>query len=93
MKGVLDIPTWIKILDYLYRKKDLAYQLEISKKIDVTYSHVSSVIKVLLNDKIVHMKKSGRRRFFGLTPKGKKMGLCAYGLMLKREDGDYGYQN
>ena len=47
--------------------------LLISKKTDITYSHVVNIINLLLKEKIVETRKEGRNKYVTLTEKGQKI--------------------
>jgi len=63
---------WIEVLDFL-----LVYEaptvMSISKELDVTYTHILKIIKMMKDKRLVKTEKIGRMRAVKLTTKGKEL--------------------
>ena len=85
--GVLNlffrIPVYVVVEIW---KRKTAYVTEISKAIDVTYSHTSKAIQLLEELELVKSRKEGRVRRVELTERGKELGkMLAKSLGIIRE--------
>ena len=70
--GEIYIPSWIKIILVIQDTKTL---MEISKKTNITYCHVSKIIKILEKYDLIKTEKKGRELNVDLTNSGKKLYL------------------
>lgn len=77
-------PTWMQILGYLYdnREKQI-YQITISKRLNVTYSHVVKIVMILIKLNVCVKVKIGRRAYIKLTDEGFRYGANASTLLNK----------
>ena len=66
-----DFPYWMYVLRYLNRYSDDVYQSQVSKELDVTYSHTVKIMDVLHKDGLLSFRAEGRIKFVSLTVKGK----------------------
>jgi DNA-binding MarR family transcriptional regulator len=76
MDGLVEFPKWTKVLisQAESRNKNCVRDIAISE--DITYSHLSGILKILRNYGLVeYQKKIGRKTFVILTPTGKEVGL------------------
>jgi DNA-binding MarR family transcriptional regulator len=65
---VLKFDAWTKVL--LAVRDDISIS-EISKKTDITYSHVHELILILRDERrLLVLERHGRTHFISLTPKG-----------------------
>jgi DNA-binding MarR family transcriptional regulator len=68
-----DFPYWMYVLRYLNRYSDDVYQSQVSKELDVTYSHTVKIMESLRSDGFVSFRSEGRIKFVSLTVKGKAL--------------------
>ena len=62
-----------EILLHLLKNKDGEYTSTISHELNITYSHVSKMLKILGNNRLITIEREGRTKFINLTPKGIKI--------------------
>ena len=70
--GKITIDSWIRILATAYQMEDASLS-DISKKTDITYSHIFNVLNLFIDKGIVKTNKIGRRRLIEFTEEGKEL--------------------
>jgi len=73
----IEINKWIEIMAFLFRNEG-SNMSRMAVKLDITYTHVSHIIKELCNKKMVIKKMSGRQSILTLTNKGRIVAECCY---------------
>ena len=71
-KKIIIFGRWTEIITEL-RKEDNPTMLQMSKDLNITYSHVSTIVKELERLKWVTSSKEGRVRIIKLTKIGEEM--------------------
>ena len=81
MITTLKLNDWAYILDYIYKRIEIDREpyvissQDISKKLDITFSHVLAVIIIFEKRGVIKRTKSGRQFHIFLTEKGKVLGF------------------
>ena len=70
-----------EILLHLLEHKDGEYVSTISYELNITYSHVSKMLKILSNNRVIKIEREGRTKFINLTPKGIKIAKLIEAIM------------
>lgn len=60
--------------------------IDIAKKLDMTYSHLSGVLKILIDGKLINSEKKGRINILTLTKKGRD--IAEHFEIIKKEIGN-----
>lgn len=81
---ILDFPVYQRVLIYLFEHKlnndndcDINVSM-ISRDLIVTYSHIHIVIDLLVEKKLVTIRREGRTVIVNLTYKGRKLSRILY---------------
>lgn len=69
----ITIPFWIRVMALMYREEK-SYVRQISKKLDLTYSHAHKIIADLQKRRLLSLNKEGRKNIITITKNGSVMG-------------------
>lgn len=80
------IPAWQQILIKVYNTTNDISQTIIARKLEMTYSHLLKVLKVMEKNEIIERERVGRENIISLTPQGEVQAIHLMNVLRHIED-------